>query len=63
MGNKSKPVPMLYWFNQDLRLDDNPALEPAAARSRLSSTGLIGRIRVAMVSEGSRAGVYLARRV
>ncbi len=33
------------------------------ARSHLSSAGLIGRIWVAIVGLGSRAGVYLARRV
>jgi len=31
MEQFSKPVRTLYWFDQDLRLDDNPALDYAAA--------------------------------
>ena len=31
MGKNSEFVPTLYWFDQDLRLDDNPALDFAAA--------------------------------
>ena len=29
MENSREPVTTLYWFNQDLRLDDNPALDLA----------------------------------
>ena len=31
MGINNDKVPTLHWFDQDLRLDDNPALEAAAA--------------------------------
>jgi deoxyribodipyrimidine photo-lyase len=33
MSEKIDPLPTLFWFNQDLRLDDNPALAHAAAHA------------------------------